>query len=69
MGKKALKKRIASLLKRISDHELKSVYKVTSFCHSGLPVPDVWVSGIFPMACKKDSRRAPLAGMTSIGSL
>ena len=37
------------------------VSKAVTFCHSGLPVPDVWVSGIFS---KKDSRHALLAGMT-----
>src|SRR4030042_3189028 len=38
----------------------ESVYKLeflSFICHSGL-------SGIFPMASKKDSRRASLAGMT-----
>ena len=41
---------------------LVSIHKVTSSCHSGL-------SGIFPMMSWKDSRRASLAGMTTIESL
>jgi hypothetical protein len=33
-----------------------------SIYHPGLPMPDVWVSGIFP---GKDFRRISLAGMTA----